>query len=76
MNILAKMQADRDVLAKQLADLDAALATVRRYLGAGTATSEAVPQKRRATTMSPAQRKAVSQRMKAYWKARKAGKGR
>ena len=48
----------------------------RRRSTASATTAGAGGQRRRRKPMSAAQRKAVGQRMKAYWAARKAKKGR
>jgi hypothetical protein len=64
---LSQLQADR-------ARLDRQISAIHTALGGGT--DGRVQQPRRRRRMSPAARRAVSQRMKAYWAQRRAAKAK
>ena len=68
---LTELQAQRTQLDRQIAALEQAVSAVGGHVRRAARTRKATPQRR---TMSAAQRKAVSARMKQYWAARRNAK--
>ena len=64
---VAKLESERDRIERQLS-------AIRSILGGPDGRGAGRGRRRR--RMTPAARRAVSQRMKAYWAARRAGKGK
>jgi hypothetical protein len=69
LSSLDQLRLDRETLASQLAELDAALRVLERY--SGRRVSATPPKRSPRKQMSASQKKAVSLRMKAYWKAKR-----
>jgi hypothetical protein len=84
----SRLAADRATLAAQLAELDAAIAVLARYeparagrtpgKGNGNGHTLAPATAKARPALTPARRAAISRRMRAYWKERRAAasKGR
>lgn len=80
--LLSTLQGDRAIVAEQLAALDLAIVTIKRYARADpdpaneretaddTATSPVKGSKRRRLTAG--EKKAISRRMRRYWRQRRA----
>jgi hypothetical protein len=69
---LADLRSERMRLDQQISAIETALGALGGRGGRGR-TASGVPRKRR--PMNPAARKALSQRMRAYWAKRRAAKG-
>ncbi len=69
---LRQLESDRETLAKQLGELDAALAVLRRYGARPTKVSpESTPAPRIVKPLTAKQRAAISARMRRYWADRR-----
>lgn len=82
MSLKSKIEAERDRLSQQVADMNRALDLIKLFESsanghrAAPATEpdtapDAAPARRKRRQLSPAEKKVISKRMKAYWKGRR-----
>jgi hypothetical protein len=73
-SIVATLRKEEKKLASQLGKIRSAISTLEFGSGGGAPKEAVIRVRRRKRTVSAAQRKAQSLKMKAYWAKRKAGK--
>lgn len=73
-SIIATLRKEEKKLASELRKIQSAISTLEFGSGGGAPAEAVIRVRRRKRTVSAAQRKAQSLKMKAYWAKRKAGK--